>query len=354
MITITNLEWGKIMAWREVEMPIGEIAKRLRCSRNTVEYWIGRDPPAVKRSRKLSARRATTITNRRKLVRKLALQKTTRIGQRYTPVRRKVSQREIQLFPTSNPPSIARRLTLQGVRCSKSTARRDLIAMNFVPRSRPRAPLLTEKHKVNRISFGEKFLSKADIITSFIRYGDEKIFTDNENLKRVVWVQKGTKPPPRKVEQGPFSVTAFFCIGVGFRFCKVMPRTTLNKDSFRSLVLSELAVALRKDGGILMLDNAPAHTGWDTHMIRRRVRVLSKVLGIKWPAQSPDGSPVEQLNALIEQRVQERGPYGEDELERFIKEEFARVPQLTLDKLCLSAPDRWKRIIEEEGATIRP
>jgi hypothetical protein len=73
-----------------------------------------------------------------------------------------------------------------------------------------------------------------------------------------------------------------------------------------------------------------------------------------WSALSPDLSPIEQLWSILDSAVKARGPWGCNELERFVVEEFDRIPQSTIDKLVLSFPSRCQRVIEAQGDTVKP
>lgn len=351
MITVGPIEFGKIIALRSLAVPVAEVAHIVGCSPRTVRYWTctNRAPPLAngKRSRRTSA--SAKMMNRRRLAAHYALQRRTRVGTRLTPKLQKPRGRVVELLPYNNPAAI-RRILFEKHRivCSDSTVRRDLKALGFVPRRRRRVPLLTRRHRTERVGFGKYFLTLPKEVQEDIRYGDEKWFDDNEGLGETVWVPKGTKAPTRTVSQSHSAIQFFLCIGVGYRYIAPIPAGSLTKESFRSCVLNKAVPSLR--GNTLVIDNAPPHSDWMAYVKRRRIKVLQR----KWPALSPDANPVEQVNFLLAHALQKRGPFGPQEITKFVIEEFNKIPQATLDGLVKSAAARWRKIVQVDGEIIKP
>jgi len=52
--------------------------------------------------------------------------------------------------------------------------------------------------------------------------------------------------------------------------------------------------------------------------------------------------------------MKRRGPWGAEELAKFITEEFEKIPQDRIDKLVASFPKRCKEVIKSRGETIKP
>lgn len=350
MISVTPTIYGKLLAYNELGLKPSEIARRMKCSPRTVRYWLAKKAgPEACRKRKVSV--SHSLTRRRQLVKKYVGQKRTRTAVRYTPVFRKPRYQEVVVYPHHNPANIARVLNRDhGIKCSKSTVRRDLLRMGYVPRRRRRAPQLTAKHKAERVNFAHKFLSHRSDLQEQVVYGDEKTFNDNQEQPEAIWLPRGKEAPPRRVEQGPHSLIVFIAIGIDFKFIHVLPNGSMTKDVFRAQVLDRLARLLRRTTHLLMVDNAPPHSGWQEYCRSKRVRVIP----YKWPALSPDGNPEEQVNQWLEASVQKHAPWGCDELRDFILREFEAIPQEKINALCRTARSRWERIVKAKGETIKP
>lgn len=72
---------------------------------------------------------------------------------------------------------------------------------------------------------------------------------------------------------------------------------------------------------------------------------------LKWPAQSPDLNPIENLWALLKKRlaVYERAPTNMAELWLRIQEEWSNIPEETLHKLVESMPKRIQSVKKNKG-----
>ena len=71
-----------------------------------------------------------------------------------------------------------------------------------------------------------------------------------------------------------------------------------------------------------------------------------------WPARSPELTLIENLWAIIQRRVDLRGPSDADELWKFVKEEWDAVTDEEARALLDSFPARLKRCVAAKGETI--
>ena len=81
---------------------------------------------------------------------------------------------------------------------------------------------------------------------------------------------------------------------------------------------------------------------------KNRVELLEN-----WPAHSPDLNPIERVWAILSKMVSERGPYGPEDLSKFVVEEFWKIPQSLIDNLVLSFEGKLKKCVGGNGATVR-
>ena len=110
-------------------------------------------------------------------------------------------------------------------------------------------------------------------------------------------------------------------------------------------------------GRIMQYDNAKAHVSPKTQEWLRKngIETLEQWLGLRWPARSPDLSPIETLWAIVKRNVERKHhPLTQSELVRAWTVEWAAVPQTTIDSLVRSFSDRLQRCKDAGGRTITP
>ena len=71
-----------------------------------------------------------------------------------------------------------------------------------------------------------------------------------------------------------------------------------------------------------------------------------------WPARSPDLSPIENLWAIIQKRVDSHGPSDQEELWKFVRQEWDALSDATVKNLVESFRGRCERCVAEGGVTF--
>ena len=68
-----------------------------------------------------------------------------------------------------------------------------------------------------------------------------------------------------------------------------------------------------------------------------------------WPPRSPDLNPIETMWSIVAREVDLRGPIERSELVKFVREEWDKIPQSTVDALVLSFGKRMRECAKKDG-----
>jgi transposase len=136
--------------------------------------------------------------------------------------------------------------------------------------------------------------------------------------------------------------------------CKL--NDTLNSELYITILEEELKstfqfYGLRVEDMLFMQDNATAHTSCQTRecLEREQIRLL------KWPAQSPDLNPIENMWHSLEIKLRRLRPAPRNlkELWETIEKEWEATPQQEVQALIQSMPNRIVATIKAKGGYIK-
>ena len=346
---MNDVLYGRICALRDVGKSVEEISELVKVPKSTCYYWLtkGSPPSDTKRPPRSTSVR---VANRRQRVMELRARKQTIVGQAFTPVRGKLKVREVVLRDYPSPSAISRRLATEfSCTASPHTVRRDLLSCGCKAMKRRKVSSLSAKHKQARVEFAKWFLEKRPNIV----FSDEKDFDSDQDRNTWEWLTPGE---PRSGAAGDRSCQKVSMWGAitpdGSVIAAMYAKQNLDMVKYRTLlerVVPHLQNVTKK-GYVLMQDGARAHCGSDAWLRRRRVAMLP----VPWPALSSDLNPIEQLWSILDVKVKARGPYGVEELERYVLEELRKVPRRTVQGLVASMESRCLKVIAAKGEFIKP
>jgi len=329
--------------WREGATK-SSIAAQFKVSRTTVTRWLDRAqcPSVVSREHDFTkAKDRFRIAKRRKAVQSLIQETCVETRQKKSPIRRKVTSRQVVVMKYPSAPAVARQLG----NVSAKTVVRDLKAMGFKLFSQPSGPLLTEKGRVARVLFCRRVLRMSKENRRKILFSDEKWFDSQTKRFTKVWTLDPRLLPARFTTQGGPKLLVLGFISDKTKALDVCKVKTMDNHVYEEFLTKRRAML---QAHIFQQDNARPHAalvnrGW---FKRHNIELLG------WPAYSPDLNVIETLWAWLGRAVKDRAPFGEVELESFVREEFRKIKQDQVRKLVDEFDDRLRLCIELQGGLV--
>lgn len=298
-----------------------QISKEVRCTVNTVKFWLKRfkdngdveELPRAGRPRKTTEEQDEVI---------LAAQEEDR----------EATMQDIQ-----------QEVKKQRIEVSSSTIRRRVMeaGMRFIP---PLVkPLLSIQYIEKRVEWANQ-------------YGEQDwkqvMFSDESTIRlhyyrRSVWRRPGEHIVRRSVKH-PAKVNIWGCLssqgfGKAYVFTGNMDAKLLCKIYKKALLPS--AEKLFEGEWKLQEDNDPKHRS----RLAAKWREDNQVEKINWPSQSPDLNCIENVWRLLKIRVADRRPQNIQELIQVTRQEWRKLPTSLAVNLVNSMPRRLDATLAANG-----
>lgn len=228
------------------------------------------------------------------------------------------------------------------------TVRRRLLHVGLISKRPTKKPLLSETHRRRRRDFARGNLARGD--WGQVVFVDECTFSlyrvpQLARAKRGEVVITPTVKHPTKVHVwGAISAQ-----GVGKMFMFTENLTSQLYECILRDYLVPTFVALHHRPWILFQDRDPKHSS-------RRCKDFIEDRLINWlpsPAQSPDLNPLENVWALLKDRVAAHNPENLSQLKRWIRHEWQQLTPLDLRKFIMNMPSRLKAVQDNRGGPTR-
>lgn len=329
MTTFTRLteeERGKILAFRDTGMSIRKIAEKLKRNKNTIDSFL-KDP---ENHGKRSAPGRPPLVDARDIrrIKSLAIKDNISPSQIRRELSLPVSTRRVQQILRS----------CEDVSYEKRSAKPDLLP----------------RHKAARVCFAETYKFWQEEWRNVI-FSDEKKFNlDGPDGYQYYYRDKRAPKQVRKARNfqgGSLMVWGAFGYNGKAPMCFVTHR--MNAEKYVEL-LDDVLIAFAEDfwdnSWIFQQDNAPIHVARYT----KDFFADKKIDLLQWPAKSPDLNPMENLWAILSQRVYSHGRQYSTlkELKEAIVLEWSKIDDSVLQNLINSMPRRVLQVISKKGDTI--
>lgn len=246
-------------------------------------------------------------------------------------------------------------------KASSETMRRMLKRSGMVAATKVKKPMLTRRHKANRLNFAQ--VHRHWTISDWRKV----IFSDESKINRVgcdgrlwCWKEKSSSLSDRVVAPtlkfGGGSLMVWGCISVfgpGY-LCRI--DGGLDADLYCNILQDELLRTITENNQsieeiIFQHDNDPKHTS------KKAVQWLENhhINVLQWPSQSPDLNPIEHAWSILKKKLAsyENSPNGICELWERVEKEWYAVSAEQCVKLIESMPERVLAVIKAKGGYMR-
>lgn len=238
---------------------------------------------------------------------------------------------------------------------SSSTVRRRLIEKGLTGSIAKKKPYLRPANVKKRLDWAKEHVSWTEDDWDNVLWSDESPFLIfGGKTRSFVRRRQGESLHPhcvdKTVKHGGGKINIWGCFsskGVG-KFTKI--NGIMDKDVYKKILVHHAKPSMKQLGtSIFQQDNDPKHTA------KKNLQYLTgdrwKASLLKWPAQSPDLNPIENLWQYLDFQVRKRHdkPKNEHELFHMLKEEWENLDEGYLRKLVHSMPKRCQEVINAKG-----
>lgn len=359
-LTHEEVRWAIINTWHDMSQDLSATARKLGLRLRTVKRWVSKyqadgnvDPlPKTGRKRALSEDAASFAHD--------LLLNDSMDGANMAALK---LQEEGMTTKLASKNTIIRAAKRVGVNLGHPIVAR---------RGKPRKQL-TEKNKDQRLYFCRQNLN---------RDWDNVMITDRKKflfqypgakVKAVQWLEKGQQWEARKVNHAEgvnvyagltsygvtnmHEVTGTSRLTTNFKTLKGQKSRSISQSEYKNVLegtfLKEGSVIFKKhriESWVLQQDGDGAHNKASS-VIASWNNQHGATIGLlpKWPPNSPDLSPIENLWSWTQSKVNARGCKTFDEFKAAVKEEWSNITTDMAAKYMSSIPKRLKDCLETKG-----
>lgn len=215
-------------------------------------------------------------------------------------------------------------------------------------------PFLTNTDKRKRLEFAKRHW---DFIWDRVLWSDEtKIELFGNKHSKWIWCKTkdvyAEKYLMPTVKYGGGSVMLWACFSSKGPGNLVRVHGIMNALNYQDILNKNLMASARKlkmgRHWVFQQDNDPKRVAKSTQKwFSHKLKVLP------WPSQSPDLNPIENLWGELKRRVHKRGPRILDDLERFFKEEWSKIPLSVFFNLVKCYRRRLSAVLLAKGGCTK-
>lgn len=249
-----------------------------------------------------------------------------------------------------------------GIRCSADTVRKALRKAGLGAIQKPKRTLLSAKNIRERLAWCKSHRDWTMDDWKRVIWTDEtKINSFNSDGRQWAWIRDGESLQNHHVKltvkHGGGSIMLWSAItyaGVGWmcridgNMDKTLYKEILQDDLDQTLEFTREKLGFRRDQMIFQHDNDPKHT---SNLVKEYLSE-QEYQTMKWPAQSPDLNPIENMWALLKRRLNEyeTAPKGLNDLNERVNDIwYNNILVSECQNIISSMPKRIEACIKAKG-----
>ena len=334
MARLSELTRWTIVSKHEEGKTIDEIANETGIERHSVSRWINRydETESVDDLQRSGRHRKRTRAVSRAIVQisEGKIRKSTRF------VERQLRRRRIADI-------------------GHETVRAELMERGLHPFHRKRKLKLRRGDKARRIRFANDNMDRdwSNVLFSNLKKWQMGGYRNPKN--EIVWARSTHEVPPFEVTPFPLSRTMWGAISSQGKTRLYWYEGKVDTDTYIDILETTLLPmtqeAFPNNDFILQQDHDRAHTSQRTMrwFEDNNVEIIPPE---DWPLRSPDLTPIENVFAILEERVSMRRYRTFEGYIRCIEDEWARLSQATINNIINAIPERLRAVRRARGGHI--
>ena len=221
-----------------------------------------------------------------------------------------------------------------------------------------RKPLLSARNRKARLDFASEYRDWTVEQWRQVLWSDESS-VELFDCRRRVYVRRRQGErfreeclvPSVKFGGGKLMIWGCFSgTGLG-EICRV--EGTVDQKKYQAILQETMLPSANRLFGrekfVFQHDNAPCHAARSVADFLHQ----KKISVMKWPPQSPDLNPIENLWSILKRKVGLTKPSSLPELWENLRQSWQQISQAEIDKLIASMPQRIKLVIKAKGGATR-
>lgn len=226
-------------------------------------------------------------------------------------------------------------------------------------RRRARCQLLNARHRaVRRIWANEHRNWRIREWSRCLFVDETRINLRHSDGRILVWREPNERfEEENMVAEEPFGgggLTVFGGIMMNGKTDLFITNQTITAATYRDGCIIPIVIPFAQNFGndfVLVDDNARPHRAGIVNEILNANGITRMI----WPPKSPDCNPIEHVWSNLKLRLRQRadGFDNVQQLEQVIREEWERIPQLTINFLVQSMPNRCRDVIRCRGGPTK-